>query len=140
MHFCRRCETHKSVDEMKKGSRTCCKKCNSKEKVQYWSNLSKHEKRERSAKRYGIDKETFDQMFSEQKGKCKICDISLVIPEANTRPKNRACIDHDHKTGMVRGLLCSNCNLALGFLSDSEETVSKALEYLKEYKHGIHRV
>lgn len=42
-----------------------------------------------------------------------------------------ACVDHDHKTGVVRGLLCWNCNVAIGKLDDNPDTVLNAYKYLK---------
>jgi len=41
-------------------------------------------------------------------------------------------IDHDHTTGVVRGVLCKPCNTGLGLLGDSEEGLSRALDYLRE--------
>ncbi len=43
-------------------------------------------------------------------------------------------VDHDHKTGKTRGLLCSNCNRGLGLLKDSIQIVKNALKYLKDFR------
>lgn len=43
-------------------------------------------------------------------------------------------VDHDHKIGAIRGLLCDKCNRALGFLQEDEETLLKAAEYLHTHK------
>jgi hypothetical protein len=48
----------------------------------------------------------------------------------------RLGIDHDHTTGQVRGLLCDNCNPALGSFKDNIETLQKAIDYLKEGKNS----
>ena len=45
------------------------------------------------------------------------------------------CIDHNHKTKEVRGILCSNCNRGLGYFKDNEDTLSSAIEYLKNSPH-----
>ena len=45
--------------------------------------------------------------------------------------KERLCIDHDHVTGKVRGMLCDDCNLALGKVKDSIDTLTRMVEYLK---------
>lgn len=71
---------------------------------------------------YGIDVEDYDRMLFEQDGVCYIC---------KEHPKKRALdIDHDHKTGKVRGLLCSNHNRALGLLGDDIVLLLRAAEYL----------
>lgn len=56
-----------------------------------------------------------------QKGKCAICG----------HPLKKRNIDHDHKTGEVRGILCWRCNKALGYFSDLIERLVAALEYLR---------
>src|SRR5579863_6131218 len=49
----------------------------------------------------------FQKMLLEQDGKCKICKIELVLDGVSL---NKACVDHDHKTGLVRRILCDRCN------------------------------
>jgi hypothetical protein len=74
-------------------------------------------------RRYGIDVEDYERMLEEQNGGCYICGK---VPEGN-----RALdIDHDHATGKVRGLLCSNHNRALGLLNDDVVLMLKSVEYL----------
>ncbi len=71
---------------------------------------------------YGIDVEDYERMLEEQNGGCYIC---------GDKPSKRALdIDHDHKTGKVRGLLCSNHNRALGLLGDDLLLLTKSIEYL----------
>lgn len=70
--------------------------------------------------RYRITLEEFSSMFKSQEGKCAICKDS----EAKQ-------VDHNHKTGKVRGLLCQRCNCALGLLDDSTSRIASALEYKK---------
>jgi len=72
---------------------------------------------------YGISIETFELMRAAQGGVCKIC----LQPEATGR---NLSIDHDHTTGKVRGLLCSNCNNGLGRFGDSIERLAAAQRYL----------
>jgi hypothetical protein len=74
---------------------------------------------------YGITLEDYNRMFEEQEGCCKICK------RHQTEFNKRLHVDHDHKTGKIRGLLCHNCNLALGRLGDSIQTLKSALEYLR---------
>jgi hypothetical protein len=71
---------------------------------------------------YGIDVQDYERMLEEQNGGCYIC---------GEQPSKRALdIDHDHKTGKVRGLLCSNHNRALGLLNDDIVLMLKSVEYL----------
>jgi hypothetical protein len=64
------------------------------------------------ARTYGLSLLQLETMWEEQEGKCKLCLIPL---EWAGKGKNKMCIDHDHKTGRVRGLLCDVCNRGLGF-------------------------
>lgn len=66
--------------------------------------------------------EDYDRMLEEQDGGCHIC---------GKKPDGRALdIDHDHATGKVRGLLCSNHNRALGLLNDDIKLMLRSVEYL----------
>lgn len=71
-------------------------------------------------KKYGITGAEYNAMREEQEGSCLIC---------RGRP-DVLVVDHCHKTGRVRGLLCASCNTALGYLYDSPEVASAAAEYL----------
>jgi hypothetical protein len=71
---------------------------------------------------YGISEDEFDQMMINQEGKCYICkgdNGSIAL-----------CIDHDHLTGKVRGLLCNKCNRGLGLFSDDLVLLKRAMNYL----------
>ena len=90
------------------------------QKRRYHHRRGKHVARER---RYGITQERFESMMRGQNNRCGICsrkfDDSLI-----------PCVDHDHATGVVRGLLCLHCNRTLGAF-DSINWLIKALEYLR---------
>lgn len=60
--------------------------------------------------------------------KCQICGVGL--PSSNLKKKMIA-IDHDHSTGLVRGILCTGCNTAIGKLGDSVEGLMRAVHYLQ---------
>lgn len=80
-------------------------------------------RRDRDLKRrYGITAEEYDHLLAMQNGRCHIC---------NDLPgKHRLSVDHDHKTGRIRGLLCHNCNHALGKFKDNIIHLFKAIKYL----------
>ena len=76
-------------------------------------------------KKFGISLVQWDKIFESQNGCCKICDKHQL--NFNTR----LCVDHCHKTGKIRGLLCDRCNKGLGMFNDREELLLKAIQYLK---------
>jgi hypothetical protein len=81
-------------------------------------------------KLYGITLGDYDQMVEKQNGKCAICE--------STEPKSngaRFAVDHDHKTGKVRGLLCGSCNTGIGKLGDDIALLTSAIEYLKDHSN-----
>lgn len=73
---------------------------------------------------YGLTLEDYNLMFEEQNGCCKICKRHQI------EFKRRLHVDHCHKTGNIRGLLCHNCNLALGRFMDNPVIIQSALEYV----------
>ena len=77
--------------------------------------------------KYGITVQIYNEMLEKQQNKCAICNIvehSVDIP---------LCVDHNHHTNKVRGLLCKKCNSALGLFKESLNTIKKAINYLEEY-------
>lgn len=76
-------------------------------------------------KTYGITSEQYASLLRYQGGKCFICQRA-------TGKRRRLAVDHDHKTGKVRGLLCNPCNRdVLGHLRDSVAALERAVTYLK---------
>lgn len=82
--------------------------------------------------KYGISIGTYDKMLLEQNGQCKTCgrEIGCTIREDNV---DAAVVDHYHKTGKVRGLLCHSCNRAIGLLGENIETLNNITLYLEFY-------
>lgn len=74
---------------------------------------------------YNITEEQYAEMLVSQNGCCAICDT----PTPTGKWKVFA-VDHDHKTGKVRELLCNECNRGIGLLKDNPELLIKAAEYL----------
>lgn len=69
--------------------------------------------------RYGITIKKWQQMFLEQNGKCKLCDEEAKV------------VDHNHKTGEVRSLLCYGCNLLVGLLERDKDWIQRAMRYVE---------
>lgn len=71
---------------------------------------------------YGITIEQYEEMFSQQEGRCGICETT----------ERKLVVDHDHLTKLVRGLICNKCNRALACLGDSREGLLRAIAYLEK--------
>jgi hypothetical protein len=76
-------------------------------------------------KRYGLSPETYVELLAHQGGACAICRTT------STAPWSRFCIDHDHDSGAVRGLLCQRCNVCIGQAGDDVDVLRKAIAYLE---------
>lgn len=80
-------------------------------------------------KQYGLTYPEVKKLRENQDHLCAICSTEGFM--MNTRVKSALNVDHDHKTGKVRGLLCHNCNRALGLFKDSIEILKAAIKYLE---------
>lgn len=78
---------------------------------------------------YGISSEDYTEMLESQGGVCGKCKC---FPPDHR--KKFFAVDHCHKTGKVRGLLCDNCNTGIGLLGDTIESLTEAVDYLKRYE------
>jgi len=74
--------------------------------------------------KFGLTLEDYQDLLIGQHGKCAICGTT------DTSPLPNFCVDHDHLTGKIRGLLCFKCNLMLGLIRDNIEILDSAVEYL----------
>ena len=77
---------------------------------------------------HNITVEQYDEQLNKQDGKCAICHR----PQEDF--KKRFCVDHDHLTNKIRGILCDNCNLILGHANDDINILSEAIQYIEKYK------
>jgi hypothetical protein len=93
-----------------------------------------HYTKERKWSVFGVDAPRYQQMLSEQCGVCAICQRPERAPDKASGKIRDMAVDHDHDTGAVRGLLCSNCNRGLGLFNDDPRLLDAAKEYLA--KHG----
>lgn len=79
-------------------------------------------------RQYKVTGEDYQRLFDKQGGVCAIC-------EAGCSSGKRLCVDHCHKTGDVRGLLCGNCNRGIGLLGDDLDGVTRASYYLYTWEN-----
>lgn len=96
------------------------RKSNPEKMRQKYKEYIKKHGREKHLKSYGLSVEKYNEMYKEQNGLCLICEI----------PSEKLFVDHDHKKGDVRGLLCRNCNSGLGFFLDTPNILVSAIKYL----------
>ena len=129
--ICKDCQTEKPVSEFykqvqsKNSYQSYCKSC-------HYARTKEPAKWAQIKKLYGIDRADYEQMMKEQRGVCKICGTT----EADHR--KFLSVDHDHKTGQVRGLLCHSCNIGLGKFRDNENLLKLAIVYLQDFKNMSH--
>jgi hypothetical protein len=139
---CNRCEKTKplsdfwlSPNKRKDGSRpyrAYCIDCGISSKMKkYYEEGGKQKQKERAFKslmaKYGITPEIYENERIKQNYSCKLCGA-----HEHTEKHKRLHVDHCHKTGKYRGLLCGPCNRALGLLKDNTQTLEKAIKYLNE--------
>ncbi len=136
--FCPRCSDIKARTEFPKGQNrdglgTYCKLCDNafgREYRERHPERTQREKRTRElARTYGLTLREYEKMIWDQDGLCAICGR----PQTKGRG-GRLNVDHDHKTGVVRALLCAPCNMGLGQFEDDAERLARASRYLE--KHG----
>lgn len=89
-----------------------CKKCSSAERRKYYK---PHEFMRRKFK---LTEEQYDDLMKNEN--CQICNVELT----------KKCIDHCHSTNKIRGVLCNNCNTALGLVGDNINILQSMIEYL----------
>jgi hypothetical protein len=130
MKWCPECDGIKPLDEFprnrsqKSGYGSYCKPCHNRitrEHIEGKGGARNYHLR----RRYAITVEHFDRMFAEQGGVCAICEEAPAVH-----------VDHDHDTKRVRGLLCFNCNGALGQFRDRTDLMVKAVAYLEPKLFG----
>lgn len=80
--------------------------------------------------RYDLTLEQYDNMVAQQAGKCLVCGV---VPKLTKRTSKGLHVDHCHKSGKVRGLLCHQCNCAIGLLKEDTNRIRRLLEYIEGY-------
>lgn len=156
MKLCNGCKENKEFNDFHKdpkgkyGFKSRCKVCYKKEK-QSWHSKNKVEvykktvnwaknhpksieinNKNKRFKKYNITEKQYNEMVIKQNDLCFICDKNETRLNKRSGKKQPLCIDHCHKTGKIRGLLCFKCNFVLGLFNDDINLFNKAIEYLKD--------
>lgn len=137
MKKCKKCKEIKDLDQFYKRSDTkdklqsWCKKCDNSNRLhrrRHSPELRQIDNMQRMNRllfqKYGITRDQYNDLFNKQNGKCAICGREQ--KELNSA----LAVDHCHKTGKVRGLLCGNCNASLGLLFESLQTIENLKQYV----------
>lgn len=122
---CAKCKKTKRLEDFpynrknKSGRHSYCKPCYNQYMKEAAERLYGGHKNFLLNLRYGISEKDVERLMEKQKGLCAICEV---------QPAQH--VDHCHKTKKVRGLLCFNCNGALGRFEDDVKVLERAMQYL----------
>lgn len=133
---CNKCNKNKNLDQYgRRGTsiKSWCKECCSEYGSKWTKDNPDKIKASRLKCKHGVSLDLYKIKLDNQNGLCEICK------KAPTRKSNLGtirtlCLDHNHKTGQIRDLLCDKCNTAIGLLNDDIEIASNLVNYL--IKHG----
>ena len=155
---CTKCLEIKSIDSFSRdkykttGRRSQCKECNKKDHIKRYTNdpegqrnrsntyrnnlrkinpekLKESQRKSALKKHYNLTLEEYNLKLQEQNGVCEIC---------KTPPnKKQLAVDHCHKTGKIRKLLCANCNTALGLLYDDVNIITSLRNYIIKHQEEL---
>lgn len=82
--------------------------------------------------RYGITGEAYDRLLADQHGKCALCRRAESTPSGKTGNLRPLSVDHNHRTGKIRGLLCHKCNIVLGLIDEDLNLAQEIISYLRK--------
>jgi Recombination endonuclease VII len=134
LKFCWMCRHSKPPSDFgrntsnKDGLKTECRACHNLVKTKWRKKRGDPEKAaaSRRKKKYGITEVFYETLLLAQGNRCAICKVELTGEDYS----RTSCVDHDHKTGVVRGILCPHCNQGLGNFRDSVMFLHEAANYL----------
>ena len=122
-YYCKDCDSARTKEWYLNNKNRACKKSR-----EWHANNKDRVADKRLKRRFGISLKQYNELNKKQQGLCAICSKECFSG-------NKLAVDHCHRTGEVRGLLCRKCNQGLGLLGDTLESIKITLEYL-ENKHG----
>jgi len=144
---CSKCGIRKAAEDFPKnnafefGRASECKACHNargrkwramamKERPEFRERREKSQRKAR-AKKYGLTLKELDSLETRSGGVCEICDNP---PNMAGTSSNALNVDHCHKSGKVRGMLCSRCNLTIGVVGEDPSVLESMIAYLRRYK------
>lgn len=137
----------------------CCKCLKAKEIAEFWKNAKAldglqprckdchrfvtDKNKSKSNKlliKYGITLDQYKELAAFNDNVCSICCQPETIIDPRSKLVRSLAVDHDHKLGIIRGLLCSKCNRGIGMFDAMPEKLSAAVNYLNAYKEALGEV
>lgn len=119
MKKCKSCSLEKSLEEFPKVQTPSYSPQRYNAKCKFCTNLYVHD----------LTYEQYQELYKVQNGQCALCDLSLDKVTPN--------IDHDHKTGHVRGVLCRGCNISLGSIEKNSDSIESQIKNLERQKNRL---
>lgn len=135
MLTCTVCKETKPEDQFSrrsnrpKGHISHCKDCDKNKWGGRWK--PKMQRGYKLKRAFGLSLEDYQQMLDRQGGVCAICKQPETT-KSNTGGDKNLSVDHCHKTGKIRGLLCHHCNTGIGKFNDNVDLLEAAIKYIKE--------
>lgn len=144
--LCKKCKTEKLVAEFPVSKVSIIHECRTCERIRRKANRDKNLEKYRSFARnyarknyqrigknanlvskYGLTLEQYNSLRDKQDYKCAICN------KHESKFTKALHVDHNHKTGKVRGLLCDSCNRAIGHFKEDPKAIASAIEYIRTH-------
>jgi hypothetical protein len=136
--ICSKCNKEKPLSDFYKhekgkfGVHSICKCCRIEYQKTYKENHPNFARESWLECNYGITLNEYHKLSEEQNNLCLICGNEEIVIDKRLNKKRSLAVDHNHKTGKVRGLLCTSCNHLLGNANDNIQILEKAITYLKD--------
>jgi len=141
--LCNKCNTTKNISEFYKnhkgkyGHSSICKVCKNKylhDRIPTIPESIREKKRDYDRfKRYGVLKKEYDELYILQDGVCLVCGKPETGIYKSGKPILNLSVDHDHSSGLIRGLLCRTCNISIGNAKNNPDILRSAANYLDAF-------
>lgn len=120
----------RNIEWRKKNRELCCKAT-----AAWRAKNPTYESNRKLKERYGITSERYDEMWAAQNGKCAICGNEETAQHYRSKEVQKLAVDHCHKTGKVRELLCQDCNRGIAKFKEDPTILQKAIEYIIKHQN-----